>query len=529
MCREDKEPLFQWWRDHSDNSTREKMEHLTKEEIADAFSTLPSFGTGGIRMPEGIGPNRINAITIRWAAAALACTLEPKKEVLIGYDTRKHSKEYALETALTLNRFAVPVAVFSTPIPVPLLSFALKKGNYGAGVMITASHNGSTYNGFKAYNTHGVQMIPKETALLEHQLKKIDPFSIQPLSVTESTKKGLLRYTGKEEKQAYLSQLTRSRLTETDLSIVATPLHGAGHELLPAALKRCGYKVTIVSEQAEPNGDFPTIAAPNPEESSVFTLAKDYGKQQNADLLLATDGDADRCGCCIKHNNHYIPLSGNDIAAVLLYYLTEREKNRIPKGSYIVRTAVSGTVAAAIAQNAGLCVRITPTGFKHIGALAADSANGIFFAGYEESGGFLAGNHAADKDGIQTALLLSEAAAHYKKQGKSLLDILEDIAHRFGREYTSTARFSFPGKSGAEQRDACMTYFKNSIFPHIKKTVWGDTLFFDFGNHIKTALRPSGTEPYLKLYRIIQANDKKEAEEKAKIIDDFFIPRIKAY
>lgn len=507
------------------------MDRMTREDAADAFSSLPSFGTGGIRKPEGIGPNRINTITIRWATAALAASL-PKNsfgKILIGYDTRHNSQKYAEDTALTLNGFGIDAVLFETPVPVPLLSFSLRNGNYLGGIMITASHNGPKDNGFKVYDARGGQLMPTEATILEHHIKEIDPFAIRPISKEEAIQRGLLCFTGKAEKAAYLSALTRYRLINSELSVVATPLHGSGYELLPMALKRSGHDTVIVAEQTTPDGDFPTIAAPNPEDDTVFDFAKIHGDLCKADLLLATDGDADRCGCCVRQYNEYIVLCGNEIAAVLIYYLTDRERNRLPQDGYVVRTSVSGTIAASIAKDAGLKIRITPTGFKHIGALINDDTNGTFFAGYEESGGFLCGTHTADKDGIATAVLLSEAAAHYKQQGKTLVDILEEIGKKFGREYTSTERFTFEGKNAEKRKQACLQYFRVTDFPNIKKTLWGNTIFFDFGMGIKTALRPSGTEPCLKLYRIIQAKNPRDAARKNKRIDEWLIPQIKEY
>lgn len=523
MDSKENNKLYQLWQEHSDNETQERLNAMAKEEFRDAFRSLPSFGTGGIRQKEGIGPNRINNITIRWAAAAVAKTLPPKSKVIIGYDTRKHSRAYALETALTLNAFHITAVLLENPTPVPLLSFILKRGEYHRGIMITASHNGAEYNGFKVYNGQGGQLIPEESDLLEDEIAKIDPFSIVPLSIHEAKNKKLLLFTGKAEAEAYLSAIAPPKSKGSDLSVVATPLHGAGYHLLPKALQRQGHNIHIVQEQANPNGNFPSIEAPNPEDPQVFDLAINLGRKINADLLLATDGDGDRCGCCIKKGSRYIPLSGNDTAAILMYYLLHQKKYKLPQDGFVVRTMVSGTIAAAIAEEAGFKIYNTPTGFKHIGALANDRTKGTFFAGYEESGGFLFGNHASDKDGIQTAVLLTEAAAFYKKSGKTLLDILRQIQEQYGREYTSTIRFSF---SKIENQKSCMEYFQRYQNTNIKKEICGDTVFFDFGNNIKTALRPSGTEPYLKLYQIFRADDLREAREKENIISDFFCPII---
>lgn len=524
-----KDPLFLGWREQSDKDTKIQMDAMSNSEAADAFSCLPSFGTGGFRKPEGIGPNRINVITIRWTAAALAeCLIRKSAEgtVLIGYDTRRNSAAYAEETALTLNRYGIITALFHEPIPVPLLSFTLRQGSYLAGVMITASHNSPKDNGFKVYNSEGSQLIPAETTALEQRLHAINPFSIRPKPKEESIQQGRFRILGQKEKTAYLRAVAPLHTVHSTLHVVATPLHGAAFQLLPEALKRSGHKVTVVDEQMTTDGKFSTVAAPNPEDPAVFRQAKRIGRRCHGDLLLATDGDGDRCGCCVKQDNTYVPLSGNDTATILMDYLIHHKKESIPDNSYVVRTAVSGTLGTTIAETAGIKTRLVPTGFKHIGALLTDKSNGTFFAGYEESGGFLYGNHTADKDGIATTVLLAEAAAYYKAQGKTLLDKLEEIYSDYGREYTATLRFFFPGSDGAFQKEACMQYFYHHVPTGCKRNICGDTVFFDFGDNQKAALRPSGTEPCLKLYCIVKAENADIAAEKKATIQERLIPII---
>lgn len=524
-----KDPLFLRWRGQSDKDTKIQMDAMSNSEAADAFSCFPSFGTGGIRKPEGIGPNRINVITIRWAAAALAEYLIRKGDrgtVLIGYDTRRNSAAYAEETALTLNRYGLITALFHEPIPVPLLSFTGRRGNYLAGVMITASHNSPKDNGFKVYNSEGSQLISAETAALEQRIHAIDPFSVHPKPKEESIQQGLFRLLGQKEKTAYLRAVAPLRTVSSTLHVVATPLHGAAFQLLPEALERSGHKVTVVNRQMTTDGRFSTVTAPNPEDPAVFRQAKRIGRRCHGDLLLATDGDGDRCGCCVKQDNTYIPLSGNDTAAILMDYLIHHKEKSIPDNSYVVRTAVSGTLGTTIAEAAGLKTRLVPTGFKHIGALLTDKSNRTFFAGYEESGGFLYGNHTADKDGIATAVLLAEAAAYYKVQGKTLLDKLEEIHSEYGREYSETLRFFFPGSNGTSQKEACMQYFHHHVPAGCKQDICGDTVFFDFGDNKKAALRPSGTEPCLKLYCIVKAENNSSAAEKKANIQEQLIPVI---
>lgn len=536
MFQKEDNALYRCWKKRGDDHIQTILNQMDDREAADCFGEAISFGTGGIRRIEGVGPNRINDITIGWAAAALATALKEqadeetlKKGVLIGFDTRKNSRRYGEQTALTLNRFHIPTFLFKEPIPVPLLSFVLKREDYLFGVMITASHNPKTYNGFKGYNGKGGQCVPEEAAAIQKHFQRINPFDITPIDKEEAIDKGLFHLTGQAEEAAYLTAITRRRFSDSSLKIVATPLHGAAHKVLPAALKACGHRVFTVREQEKANGSFPTVTAPNPEDPDVFQLAKAAGHREKADLLLATDGDGDRCGCGIKDGSDYRIFTGNEIASLLLYYILEREKEQLPPKAYIVRTAVSSAQGERIAAAYGLRTYVTPTGFKHIGAMMQNPQNGTFFAGYEESGGFLYGSHATDKDGVATAVLLAEAAAHYQKQGKTLLDLMGKINREFGREYTRTDRFAFPGRDGASRQDACLIWIKDHPPRGMKMKEEHRTLFFESNEGIKIALRPSGTEPELKLYRIIHAADDEEAERKNNIIDSRFLPIIASF
>ena len=536
MFQKEDNAFYRCWKENSDDHTKTVLEQMDDRETADCFGGLPSFGTGGIRQAEGIGPNRINEVTIGWAAAALARTLKEeneekdmKKGVRIGFDTRKNSRLYAEKTALILNAYNIPTLLFEEPVPVPLLSFVLKREDRLCGVMITASHNPENYNGFKVYNKSGGQCVPEEAARIQNRFHRIDPFGIPQSTKEEAVSRGLLRTTGTAEEKAYLTAVTRHRVTDSGLIIAATPLHGASNKLLPLSLRTCGHRVFTVASQEKADGTFPTVAAPNPEDPSVFEEVKAEGQRRNAHLLLVTDGDGDRCGCGIRHGDGYKILTGNESAAVLLCYLLKREKDRLPQDAYIVRTTVSGTLGERVAASYGVKTYTTPKGFKHIGAMLKDQTKGTFFAGYEESGGFLYGNHAADKDGIAAAVLLAEAAEFYRRQGKTLVDVLNELNKKFGREYTRTDRFAFPGRDGATRREACLRWFKEHPLRGGNMREEDHTLFFQPGEGIKTALRPSGTEPELKLYRFINANNDSEAERKNSIIDHRFLPIIHSF
>ncbi len=504
---ENEPALYRQWLDNADGELRQAILSLSEEEAAETFADPISFGTGGIRRKEGVGPGRINDVTVAWAAAALAETLrrEPEairsgggKEVLIFRDTRQNSLRYARLTAAVLKEKRIPAVLLDTPAPVPMLSFALKSGGYRCGVMITASHNPAAYNGMKLYNGLGGQLTPAATAAVERRLKAVSPFDLLKNARERMIKPRFCRADGDRLRRAYLDAVTSLPEDGITLKAAATPLYGAAGTLLREALSRRGHTVFTVPEQERPDPLFGGVAAPNPEDPAVFDLIRPVGEANGADLLLAVDGDGDRCGCFVREGERYTALSGNDIAAVLLHHLCETVP--IPDRGYIVRTAVSGGLGEKVAAAYGLRAFVTPTGFKYIGEALADDDNGVFFAGYEESGGFLWGSHAADKDGIAAAVLLCAAAARQKRAGKTLLSDLRELRTACGEETARTERFAFPGLSGRRRMEACLSYFKTNPFPDGDLSVRGDTLTFRFPGERKAALRPSGTEPYLKLY-----------------------------
>lgn len=521
--------LYHHWHRCCRKADAAAMDAMSDTEAAEAFQRLPAFGTGGIRKKMGIGPNRINEITIGWVTAALTAVLQEKhagealnRGVLIAYDTRRHSADFAAAAAEVLAAAGIPTVTLAEPMPVPLLSFVLRREDYLCGIMITASHNPGSDNGIKIYNSRGGQLIPAEAAPIEEKLGNIDPFTVArcPRSCGEAA--GLIRYSGKAEAAAYLSALCTAK-APAKLTIVATPLHGAAKMLLPQALGRCGHRVLSVPEQEITDGTFATVAAPNPEDPDVFVLAKEYAGKAGADLILATDGDGDRCGCCIPRGKDYAPLNGNETAMLLLSYLLEREKAHLPKDGYILRTNVSTTLGDGIAAAYGLKTYTTPTGFKYIGAALDDPAKGTFFAGYEESGGFLFQDHTADKDGIATAVLLAEAAAAAKAKGRSLEEEQKALYRRYGYEYTDTKSFGFEEE---EQLKACMKTLAALEREGIKKEVTATTVTFLFPHQSKTTLRLSGTEPKLKLYYQIPARNHAEAKEREQQLDAVFLPII---
>ena len=540
MNQNDYRAAYEYWRRTADAETEAELRAVTaEEEIADRFYRSLAFGTGGIRGPMGAGTNRINRYTIRKAAAGTALALiaatprqELKRGVLIAYDTRVNSLKYALETAATLAAFGIPATLFVLPCPVPLLSFALRKGHYLSGVMITASHNPPGDNGFKLYNAKGGQLVPAEAARFAAYMDDMNPFVLNPPSIETAKAGGFLRFTGKAEHAAYLNAVVKGRFKNSPLTVVATPLHGAAKYLLKTALTRAGHQVESVPAQEIWDGAFATVAVPNPEDSAVFALAAAVGNKTGADLLFATDPDGDRCGVSVRHRDQYVPLSGNEIGSLLIAYLLEKAKDRLPADAYIVKTAVTGSLGEKIAARRGVKVLTTPTGFKYIGEALLNPANGTFLAGYEESGGFLAGSHCADKDGIFTAVLLAELAAALKNRGLTLIDALEQLYRAYGYEYNETETFLFPGQDGAADQAACLYCIETNSHAWGAQSVTkiaGDTLVFCFDGHCRLALRPSGTEPKLKLYYTVTAANREDAMARTKTVKATFHPLIEKF
>lgn len=464
---------------------------------------IPNFGTGGVR---GIAEAEITGELIGKITAAAVTVWQKEcgnKAVLIGCDTRRDSRYYAVKAALSAADRGIDAILFDTPIPVPLLSFTLRKSRYCGGIMITASHNPKEYNGIKLYNAKGGQLTPGEIAPISRQLKHNLP---QPTG-----QRGNIYTTGKAEKDAYLTAICR-RHAPRPLTVVATPLHGSGKELLHAALSKAGHNVISVPCQEICDGRFTTVSAPNPEDITVFRYGEAIARETAADLVLALDGDGDRCGCLFRCGQTYLPMNGNEIAAFLLSYLLP--ETAPSAGNYIVRTAVSGTTGEKIAADYGVKTKIKPTGFKYIGEELLNSHGGTFLGGYEESCGFLWGCHTADKDGIATAVLLAEATTCYKAAGKTPQSVLTDICTRYGKETTATECIPFPQDYRSYSADRFLKQFRHS-FPQLCREEY-DTLFCDLDESTKIALRPSGTEPKLKIYYLLSGENGEQKLRTAK-------------
>lgn len=517
------ETCGQWRNDpYFDELDRQAVLELSDAQMRDRFSSELRFGTGGIRAVTGIGTNRINRYTIRKITQSLADELNARSDaqpsVVVAFDTRHHSGEFALETALTLCTNGIKVSLFREPVPTPVLSFSVRHLRCSAGVVITASHNPPQYNGYKVYDSSGCQIIDKETVLLDERIRSIDIQNVRPIDEEAAINSKLLSYLGSEVLAAFRKEvlLLSGSASENRIDVVYSPLHGTGAKPVPDVLRACGHRVLVVSEQALPDGSFPTLSVPNPEKPEAFSLAISLARASGAPLVMVSDPDCDRIGVAVSHHGDYRILSGNQVGALLIRYLCIRDSARINASDTVIKTIVTSDFGADIAASYGICTLQTLTGFKNIGHLIdnfeADpiSTRRTFFFGYEESCGYLYGTHSRDKDAVSAAMLISEMCAHYLSLGLTLVDVLEQLFQQFGYYADALETHAFEDPAEPEEIMARVRSTGASISADILcvKDYLRPTdglpqsnvlkLCFDPGSWI--AIRPSGTEPLLKIY-----------------------------
>ncbi len=505
-----------------DTSSRAELLALTDPaEITDRFYRDLTFGTGGIRGLMGAGTNRMNRHTVRKAVYGLARYLceEPSlvaRGVAVAFDTRHHSREFALEVAAVLAGGGIPVFLFDSPVPTPLLSFAVHRLFAAAGVMITASHNPKEFNGIKVYDADGVQLVPERANALSEVIERCP----DPLAVPDLPPKAAIATLGEallDEFVAAVCAQSRYQGDKSTLSIVYTPIHGAALLPVTRALAADGFaRVALVAEQLVPDGDFPTVASPNPEERGALLLGLRLAEEIGADLVLGADPDGDRLGVGVRHGDGYRLLTGNQIGALLVQFVCETAREPITKADTLVKTVVTGGLGAAVAKAYGASVEDTLTGFKHIGARAVEleqSGEQRFLMGYEESYGYLVGTHARDKDATVAALLIAELAAKEKRAGRTLVDALDALYAEFGFYLDALDTVTLPGQNGEAEIASAMARLRGA-----DAAVFGQgcrALDYERGfdglpaeNLVKlafpdgswAAVRPSGTEPKIKLY-----------------------------
>lgn len=548
-----------------DESVREELMNISndEEEIKDRFYKNLSFGTAGLRGKIGAGTNRMNKYTVALATQALALTIiseggdnAKNKGVAIAYDTRKFSDVFAKTAALVLAYNGIKVYLFDDIRPTPMLAYTIRKLGCYSGIMITASHNPKEYNGYKVYWKEGSQILPHVADKIVGKFDSIKDISkISLMDEKDALQKRLLKILDSEIDDAYTKDVLNLSLRQNidkDLNIIYTPLNGTGNYPVRKVLKEKGFKnVFVVKEQENPDPDFTTVGYPNPENVAVFDYAKRLGKQKQAELIIATDPDCDRMACMVTNKDDYTYLNGNQIGALLINYILDarKEQNSIPKNAVIVKTIVTGDFGKKIAQSYGVKTIETLTGFKNI----CQNKNGYekdgrykFIFGYEESIGYVYSTIVRDKDAVISSMLLCEAAAYYKIQGKTLLDILEELYQKHGYFNEKLVPIILEGKEGSERINRIMDRLKKNYLRQINNNKIAVFINYEEGkkynlimntvedvklpntNGVKFvfednswfAVRPSGTEPKLKIYIYSISNNKKGSLEKIKKIEE---------
>lgn len=549
--------LYQHWKNEDlPNYLKEELEQIAENfaAIEDRFYQYLSFGTAGMRGILGAGTNRMNIYTIRRVAEGLACYIDSQGEsakrrgVVIAYDTRHYSYEFALETARVLGAHGISSYLYKEPRPTPQLSFTVRELHAFAGVVITASHNPKQYNGFKVYGEDGAQFVPSAAKTIVDHMEKIeDIFAIEVVSEDKLEKQGLLHWILEEYDEKYLANLLTLKNRQDlalGLSIVYTPLHGTGFVPVTKGLEAFGFtNVHVVESQATQDGSFPTVAYPNPEEPAAFKIAMELGERVGADLLLATDPDADRLGVAVWNGEKYELLTGNQLGALLLQYLleTKREQGTLPEKGAMVKTIVTSEMGTAIAKKYNVKTFDTLTGFKYIAEKIAEfekTGEYTFIFGYEESYGYLIKPFARDKDAVQVAIQVAEMAAHYATKGKKLSQVLEELYGEFGYYREALVSKVFEGKDGQEKMKAILDGLRKDLpkevdgVPIVRvEDYWkglaylvdGTTepltlpkenvLKFVLADDSWVTIRPSGTEPKCKFYFGVVKESREAAEE----------------
>jgi len=546
---------FKQWLEFDDETRFELSAIQDEKEIADRFYRDLEFGTGGLRGVMGAGTNRMNRYTVRRATLGLARFLlqsgqkrrRGETHVVIAYDSRNHSREFALEAAGVLSAAGIAVSIFDQLMPTPVLSFAVRHLGCQAGIVITASHNPKEYNGYKVYDQTGCQILPDAAEQVIAEIGAIgDLLGIPAMIPMDAQQAGLLKWIGEDVLTAYLAQVQKQSLYQgqSDLKVVYTPLHGTGNVPVQRILSR--FNVEVVKSQELPDGDFSTVRSPNPEERDALTPAIADAQALGADLVLGTDPDCDRVGVAVRHQGEYELLTGNQIGALLVDFVV---KNRISDGAsfavagispMLVKTIVTNELGAQIGLKHGLLVDETLTGFKYIGdkinqyQRAGDKS---FVIGYEESFGFLVGTHARDKDAVVASMLIVEMAAWHREQGRTLIDALAELYAEYGFYLDALDSFTLKGADGAKRIQAIMktirqqgsNLFNGSEITAVKDYETGidglpreNVVKFIINDGSWVAIRPSGTEPKIKIYYSIKGKDKAETEAKLQAYRDIF-------
>lgn len=559
--------IFKKWQTNAvkDNDLIEELNAVNgnEEEISDRFYMELPFGTAGLRGVIGAGTNRMNVYTVGRASQAMADYVNSVTDngtVAIAYDSRIKSELFAKTAAEVIAENGVKVYLYKELMPTPMLSFAVRELGCDAGIVITASHNPAKYNGFKAYGSDGCQLPPDAADAILDRMKNIDYFEgIKFGNFDALLKSGKIEYIGENVIESYLSAVQKQSFADesynlSDFSVIYTPLHGTGNKPVRAILDKIGIKnVTVVKEQELPDGNFPTCPYPNPEILKPYEIALEMSKSIKADLLLATDPDADRVGIAVLENGEATLVSGNDVGVLLLNYILERrtELGVMPKDPIAIKTIVTTEVCHKIANKYGCQLIDVLTGFKFIGEqialLEEKGEEDRFILGYEESYGYLPGSYVRDKDAVVASMLICEMAAYYKNKGMNLLEKLDSIFKEHGYYLNAQKSFAFEGQSGMIAMEKLMTDLRENppkefadlpvveIFDYqtsVSKNLIDGTekpitlpksnvIVYFLNDGTKVVFRPSGTEPKVKLYLGCVADNAQNGQEKIeKILTD---------
>lgn len=557
---------FQKWLDFDElpDYLKEELIHMDEKTKEDAFYTNLEFGTAGMRGIIGAGTNRINIYVVRQATEGLAKLVESKGDeakkrgVAIAYDSRHFSSEFAFESAQVLAQHGIQSYVFESLRPTPELSFAVRHLNAFAGIMVTASHNPAPFNGYKVYGQDGGQMPPQDADALTEYIRAIEqPFTIELADLEESKSSGLIKVIGEDVDKEYLKEVKEVNINQDlineygkDMKIVYTPLHGTGEMLTRRALAQAGFdSVVVVEKQANPDPDFSTVKSPNPESQEAFALAEEIGKDIDADVLVATDPDADRLGVEIRQEDgSYKNLSGNQIGAIIAKYILEAHKTAatLPENPALAKSIVSTELVTKIAESYGATMFNVLTGFKFIAEKIQEfeeKHNYTYMFGFEESFGYLIKPFVRDKDAIQAVLIVAEIAAYYRSRGLTLADGIDEIYKEYGYFAEKTISVTLSGVDGAAEIKKIMDKFRNQTPKSFNNTEITKTedfltqtvttsaglgnlttppsnvLKYTLSDDSWLAVRPSGTEPKIKFYIATVGSSLKDAEDKISAIE----------
>lgn len=564
---------YQSWLNSSvvDSKTKEELLALKgdSQELESRFGSMLEFGTAGLRGILGAGLNRMNIYTVRQATQGLAnlIKLEGKaamdRGVAIAHDCRHMSEEFSREAASVLAASGIRSFVFDELRPTPELSFAVRELHCIAGINITASHNPKEYNGYKAYWEDGAQLSLEQADIVLKEIRKTDIFNgVKTMPLLDAESLGLVTYIGKEVDEKYLETTLAQSIcgdevkeVSDEFKIIYTPFHGAGYRLVPEVLKRLGFKhIICVPEQMIRDGDFPTVKSPNPEEKAGFKIAIEMAKKEDVDLIIGTDPDADRTGIVVRDaDGDYVSLTGNQVGILLTDYVinARREKGTLPENPAVITTIVSTNMVSEICKQNNVEVFRTLTGFKFIGEkieefIQTNSNNFLF--GFEESYGYLAGSNVRDKDAVVASMLISEMAVFYKRRGMTLFDAINNLYKKYGYYAENTVSIKFEGNDAHKRMQKLMEDLRKEAPKEIAGTKVvasrdylsgkrtdlitnaetptglpsSDVLYFELEDGNDIVIRPSGTEPKVKLYILVKGKDEKDAQELVKKYDKGF-------